>query len=240
MNNIYGLLNVLKMLCVTVNIEWLLSALSPPKKRVTVPPRLIVNENQLSVQHFYDGGRGMRTISTVMSSSVGPFSFEMSETVRRFLCCCSSFKSVKFQLTGQSLAILLESSCSALQYNLPYVKVVDILSMSESDQDMELRVPSAEWLNVWQTIPVKGDVEISCTARRRAITLQHSKGRWACAVHASERASKSVSFVCDSRVGKAVFVDCVASETFSSLVLKANGVLCWKVGNDQVLLSPNE
>lgn len=232
-----GSFNETRMLCVTVETKWLLSALSPNKKRPTLP-RLIVDNNTMSVQHFYDGGSGMRATSKLLTTNNDNMCFEMSETVRRFLSCCSSFKSVTFHLNGSGLTMLLESSCSALQYNMPYVKVVPLLSMPKSEQDIELRVPTEEWLNVWHTIPVKGDVEIACTARRRAITLKHSKGRWGCAVQASDVACKNASFVCDSRVAKAVFVDVVASGAFCSLVLKANGVMCCQVGNVTVFLSP--
>lgn len=201
-------------------------------------PRLIVSDKTVCVQHFYEDGAGMCWISQLLTSGDN-MSFELSETVQRFLQCCSSFQSVEFQLEGHVLTMAIESSCSALQYKLPYVKFVDNIFMCESEQDVELRVPTDEWLNVWKTIPVEGEVVLECQSRKRSITLLHSERCWVCGVHAQVGPPQSVKFKCPSRVAKSVFGNCVTAATFSSLVFLSNGVLCWKCGDVTVFLAPS-
>lgn len=225
------------MLQVKVKTDWLLSALSPFSTSRKMLPQLIVHENTVSVQHFYDSFVGMRSISKHLPSADN-MSFELSETVQRFLQCCSSFNDVCFELDGSKLTITIQSSCSALQYKVPYVKLTEKLDMpNNSDQAIEVMIPSQEWLNIWKTIPVRGAMTIECTARKQAITMKHSKGRWCGGVHAQAAPSRSVSFECDSRVAKAVFAESATSATFSSLIFTSN-ILCWKVDDVTVFLAP--
>lgn len=241
MSNVYDFLFITavfqQMLRVTLGLKWLLNALSPIQKR-EILPRLIVSDKTVSVQHFYAGGAGMRGISQLLTSGDN-MSLEISETVQRFLHRCSAFKSVEFQLEGHALTLAIESSCSALQYKVPYVKLVDNVFVCEASH-IELHVPGNDWLNVWKTIPVNGDVALECLARKRSITLKHSQGRWAGGVHAVRAPDRTLTFECDSRVAKLVFADCVAVDTFSSLLFMSNGVMCWKDGDMTVFLAPNE
>jgi len=225
------------MLMLQVSTDWLMAALLPLKKK-EILPQLVCDNHQLSIKHFYNGGAGLRIVSTTLPAADN-MSFEISDSLQRFLACCSSFSKIELKLEQRALTLSMESLCSALQYKIPYVKKVEDMAMQRSNQDVELQIPTEEWFHIFRTLPVKGNVTIGCCARKRAVTLKHSKGRWVGGVHAKSTSSKTLDFECTSAVAKAVFKDCQITDTFSSLIFMENGVLCWMSGGVTVYLAPN-
>ena len=165
--------------------------------------------------------------------------FEVSDALRCFIRKISSWPEVKLSIENNELHIAVESPTTAIQYVFPNLKIHDDAYIEDHEDDQVVMISTADWFNMWNTIPAKGSVTIRLSKQTKVITLNHSTGRWKSAVIARAKPSRDVSLVVASSVAKSVFVE-PPLITFSELVFKHVGVLEWHCKNEKIYIAPIE
>ena len=223
----------------TVSTSFLMKAWFVLKKQ-DIPPRLTISEGKVKVVAFPRGGAGMRVSYYPISEKISTeTTFEVSDALRCFIKKISLFGDVKMTLENNGLTISAESPTVAIQYIFPTLKILEDNYIDNHEDDQTLSVSTADWFNMWNTMPPKGSVTISISKKSKVITLNHSRGHWKSAVIGRSKPSRDASIVVDSGIAKSVFVDPKQS-VFSEVIFKHVGVLHWRSKDEEIYVAPVE
>jgi hypothetical protein len=228
----------------TVDIKCLCQALGPTSDGNPLP-HLMMNGHHMKITFFFDDAAGMRVTSIPLTSpSTCPsVCFEITPTMHGFITRCRRFDQMTFKINRGALSLLVKSTYSALRYDFPNIKMVPDVSIDHTREDTVLQIPSADWLEIWKTIPNDEDdarVTIAYGRNESAVTLAHSNRAWAAVIQPSQCpvAPPSLSFTCPVSAAKYSFSDCLSNDSQSSLHFLSNTVLCWTSSNVSVYLAP--
>ena len=225
---------------VSVNTAALLSALvlQEPSSQ---SPLFSVRDGCLRITTFPTDLAGMR-VQTVEVKSGECLCFKMSDKLCDFLQGCRGYHAVRFSLKKGTLTVTAESTRSAVHVEFPGVETAEDVFIDGHPQDVELTVPTEEWLKLWQTVPGTGKVTVHCHARKKTVTLTHVSKQWAAIVKGTTAPDRSIAFVCCGHVARATLGattgTCPTPSTFSMLTFMHNGVLKWAVDRIEVYLAP--
>ena len=224
------------MVSVAVKCQWLTEAWGGTKKQDTEPV-LSVSGTTLKVSVFQNGGCGMR-VKTCTVPKTGSATVKIPKSIRAFVALLSDFDSIRLDVKQETLTIIAERLNSALQYTFQHVEHVDDNVIADDPQDIRVTVPTDEWLTLWKTMPLKGEVVVGIDRTRRSVTLKHSKGRWGAAIQAKEKPKSTSTFTGQPLVAKKMFGYCEHKDMFSTLTFMHCGVLKWQQNTTVVYLAP--
>lgn len=165
-----------------------------------IQPRIIIRNNTLSVVVFRQSGAAMRIRTCPYKQE--DVIFQVPNAMRAYIKQCLDFPSVRLDISLPRLRIVIEMGASAIQYHFPNIERADDVHIEPHQNDMAIRIPTVDWLAICKTMPVKGTIKICTTQQKRAVTLQHSKGRWVAGTTAAELSPKTKTFQCNSSVLK--------------------------------------
>tara|TARA_B100001059_G_C17778789_1_gene552864 strand:+ start:610 stop:1374 length:765 start_codon:yes stop_codon:yes gene_type:complete len=201
-------------------------------------PRLYVQGTTLSVVAFRAGGVGMRVRTCTIGES-GQAGLEVPDALRAFIKQCAAWDTVTLVLKDDTLAVIAETASSVVHYTFSGIEQVPGVAIESDSRDVDVRLTTREWLNVYATLPHDGTVCVMARAHKRAITLKHSGGRWVAGTTAAEPVAETVTFYGQSNTMKFVFRgDALAS--MSTLTFMHCGVLRWQSGTDTIYIAPYE
>jgi len=220
-----------------VKCKWLIEAWGNTKKQA-MEPILSVSGDKLKVTIFQNGGCCMR-VKTCTISKTGPVTFKIPNSIRAFVALLEDFDYIQMEINEEKLTIIAERPNSAIQYNFANIEHVEDNFIAEDSNDISLEVPTEEWLNLWKTMPLKGDFVLAIDKTRRSVTFKHSKGRWGAAIQAKDKPKQSNSFTGDPLVAKRIFAFCKVEDMFSTITFMHCGVFKWQQNNTVVYLAPN-
>ena len=167
-----------------------------------VLPRIIIQKNRLSVVVFRQSGAAMRIRTCQIKQGPEDVIFQVPNAMRAYIKQCLDFPAIRLDVSLPRLRIVIEMGASAIQYHFPNIERADDVHIEPHENDMTIHIPTGEWIAICKTMPVKGTLSICTTHQKRAVTLQHSKGRWVAGTTAAEPSPKGKTFQCNSGVMK--------------------------------------
>ena len=224
------------MVSVQLPTQWLQDAWGGPGTQ-DMHPVMFVDGETLKVTIFPKGGAGMRVVTRRIPKT-GQATFKVADDMRAYVHLLEDFPDVKLDVKDTTLTVTAETCCSAIQQHFQNIELAEDNIIPDDAQDVHLVVPAAQWLGLWKCTPQKGVIEVSCSKNRRSITVKHSKGRWAGAIHARDKSDVGKTFKCDALVTQRIFGYARASLTSSDLVFMHCGVLKWVHEHTTIYLAP--
>ena len=222
---------------ICVPVRWLHEAWCKTTSFKTKPQCAVSNGN-IKVTVFRESGIGMRAKSLPLFTT-NDCCFEVPDAMRAYCHQLQFASDVRLRLNDGALEIILEMPSFAIQYKIPNIRLVEDLYVAPSDADIILEIGTDDWLNICNTMPAKGEIQIACTGQKKIVTLKHSRNRWAAAITARSKANASASFSCSAGVTKTCFKREENLPAFGTLVFMECGVLKWNAGHLRVHLAPN-
>lgn len=226
------------MASVQLPTEWLDKAWGGSTKQ-DMNPVLCIDGSQLKITIFPKGGAGMRVVKRAIPET-GHVTFTVTDAMRAYIRLLLEFPDITLHITQTELSIIAQNCCSAIQYNFPKIETVEDNVIPDHPKDVHVHVSTTHWLNMWKSMPSKGVIHITTAKHTRAVTMKHSRGRWAGAIQARDKPPHSCAFKGDSGVARRIFSYAVVSSSFSELVFMDCGVLKWIDGDTTIYLAPVE
>ena len=224
-----------------IQTQDLIHALQKTKKHERPPWFAFDTEKQqANITIFPKSAAAMRVITISCISEKDSVCFEIIDAMRAFFTKLIHFREIKIEIEEKQAKIICESPTAALQYHFNNIKIIHEQVIEPHKDDVHCKICTQEWFTLWNTIPIKGTVDIECSNRYRPITLKHSRNRWAAAIHAVTTPTAKKKFKCDSGIARSVIVADITLPTFSTLTFMHCGVLKWTAGPVTVYLAPIE
>jgi len=201
-------------------------------------PHMYVDGTNLSIIIFPKGESAMRVMRRTVekTSTIG---FEVVPALRCFVKMLLGFKEITLNINNQGLSVIAENPNSAIEYRFSNIDIVQKNEIEPHEDDIEIKLPTEEWLNIWKSIPPKGQVTIECQKKRKSITIKHSKQRWVGAIQGCHVPTDSKTFTTDAMVIKRIFALCTPETVFSHICFMKCGVFKWKQKNTEIYIAPN-